>query len=162
MEKEGTVAVGEKAPLFTLPDQNGDEVSIERYRGKWVVLYFYPKDNTPGCTTEARDFTQFSGEFKKLNGVIFGVSPDSQKSHKNFCEKQNLNITLLSDPDRRVLEEYGVWKMKKMYGREVMGVERTTVLIDPDGRVSYVWPKVKVRGHAAAVKEKLSDLTKIG
>lgn len=162
MTERATIAVGEKAPVFTLPDQNGKFVNLEDYRGKWVVLYFYPKDNTPGCTTEAQDFTKYIGHFTKLDSVIFGVSPDSQKSHRNFCERKGLEITLLSDPDRGVLEQYGVWKMKKMYGRESMGVARSTFLIDPDGRVSFIWPKVKVKGHAEEVKGKLSELRKTG
>lgn len=157
MAEREKVAVGKKAPAFTLPDQNGKEVGIEEFRGKWVVLYFYPKDNTPGCTTEAQDFSRYKGEFAKLGAVILGVSADSQKSHKNFCEKRGLTITLLSDPERAVLEKYGVWKLKKMYGREVMGIERTTFLIDPGGKVSFLWPKVKVNGHAEEVKAKLAE-----
>lgn len=160
MGKKETISVGKKAPAFTLPNQDGKEVSIEDYRGKWVVLYFYPKDNTPGCTTEALDFSKLSGEYKKLNSVILGVSPDSQKSHKSFCEKRGLKITLLSDPDKSVLKKFGVWKLKKMYGRESMGVVRTTYLIDPEGTVAHTWPKVSVKGHAEKVKEKLAELKK--
>jgi peroxiredoxin Q/BCP len=162
MAEKGGLSVGKKAPSFTLPDQDGKDVKIDDFRGKWVVLYFYPKDNTPGCTTEAIDFTKNMEDFKKLDSVILGVSPDSQKSHKNFCEKQNLRVTLLSDSEKKVLKQYGAWQLKKMYGRESMGVVRSTYLIDPEGKLSHVWPKVKVKGHVEEVKNKLAELKKAG
>ena len=150
--------VGEKAPDFSLPDQNEKTVSLSQLQGKWVVLYFYPKDNTPGCTTEACDFTARYGEFSELDAEIFGVSPDTTKSHCNFIEKQNLVITLLSNPDHKVLESYGTWQRKSMYGREYMGVQRSTFLIDPEGKLAYIWPKVKVKGHVEEVQKKLAAL----
>ena len=150
--------VGDMAPDFSLPDQNEKAVSLGELKGKWVVLYFYPKDNTSGCTTEACDFTARYEEFSGLDAEILGVSPDSAKSHRNFIQKQNLGITLLSDPAHKALESYGVWQKKSMYGREYMGVVRSTFLIDPEGRLAYIWSKVKVKGHAEEVRKKLGEL----
>jgi peroxiredoxin Q/BCP len=150
--------VGDKAPDFSLADQNEMTVSLSELRGKWVVLYFYPKDNTPGCTAEACDFTASCGEFSRLDVEILGVSPDSAKSHRNFIQKQNLGITLLSDPDHKVLESYGAWQKKSMYGREYMGVQRSTFIIDAQGRLAYIWPKVTVKGHVEEVQKKLAEL----
>ncbi|MCB2171853.1 peroxiredoxin, partial [archaeon] len=127
-------------------------------KGKWVVLYFYPKDNTKGCTMEALEFTAAEDEFKAKNAVIIGVSPDSLKSHTNFRQKHDLSINLLSDTEKEVLETYGVWQKKKMYGREYMGVVRSTYLIDMEGKVAFVWPKVRVKGHVDNVLEKLSEI----
>lgn len=152
--------VGSKAPAFTLENQDGKKVSLKDFEGQWVVLYFYPKDNTPGCTTEACEFTEAMPNFKKLKSVVLGVSPDSVKSHQNFIAKQNLGITLLSDPDHRILEKYGVWQLKKNYGKEYLGVVRTTFLINPNGRIEHIWEKVKARGHAEAVGEFLAEATK--
>jgi peroxiredoxin Q/BCP len=121
-------------------------------------LYFYPKDNTPGCTTEACGFSEALPEFNDLDAVIFGVSPDSTKKHRNFIEKKDLDITLLSDEEKIVLESYGVWQLKKMYGREYMGVVRTTFIIDPDGVIQEVFNKVNVKGHVDAVKTRLQEL----
>ena len=154
------IEIGEKAKDFCLPNQDEVDICLRDLRGKWVVLYFYPKDNTPGCTTEACDFTQSLPNFEELDAVILGVSPDSPKKHRNFIEKKDLKITLLSDEDKKVLEDYGVWQLKKMCGREYMGVVRSTYLIDPEGKVAYRWDKVKVKGHAQAVKEKLEELKK--
>jgi len=154
------IEVGKKAKDFCLPNQDEVDICLRDLKGKWVVLYFYPKDNTPGCTTEACDFTQNLPSFEELDAVVLGVSPDSPKKHRNFIEKKDLKITLLSDEDKKVLEEYGVWQLKKMCGREYMGVVRTTYLIDPDGKVAYRWDKVKVKGHVEAVKEKLEELKK--
>lgn len=151
--KEGT-----KAPGFCLPDQNGREVCLKDFLGKWVVLYFYPKDNTSGCTKEAVGFSEAREEFEKLGAVILGVSPDSVRSHKNFEEKKGLKITLLSDKEHKVIEAYGAWQLKKMYGREYFGVVRSTYLIDPQGIIRHIWKKVKVAGHVEAVKEKLKEL----
>lgn len=149
---------GKKAPDFTLLNQDEKEVHLSDYKGKWVVLYFYPKDNTSGCTIEAIDFTEANPDFAGLDAVILGVSPDSCKSHRGFIEKQNLGITLLSDTGKEVLEKYGVWQEKSMYGRKYFGVVRSTFLIDPDGKIAAAWEKVKVKGHVDAVKEKLQEL----
>ena len=129
-------------------------------KDKWIVLYFYPKDNTSGCTLEAKDFTCALEEFEKLNAIVIGVSPDSIESHQKFIAKQSLNLTLLSDPDHDVLEKYGVWQLKKMYGREYYGVVRSTFLIDPEGKIEHIWPKVKVKGHVDDVKNVLIEKQK--
>jgi len=150
--------VDQKAIDFCLKNQDEIEICLKDLRGKWVVLYFYPKDNTPGCTTEACDFTNELEEFEALDGVILGVSPDSCQSHKKFIEKKSLKITLLCDEDKKVLKAYGAWGKKKMYGREHEGVIRTTYLIDPNGQIAYIWPKVRVKGHVESVKEKLKEL----
>jgi peroxiredoxin Q/BCP len=138
---------GKKAPDFKLKDQNGKSISLQDFKGKNVVLYFYPKDNTSGCTAEACDFRDEFPKFGKLNAVIIGISPDSSESHKKFAEKYNLPFILLSDEDKKVLEAYGVWKEKSMYGRKYMGVERTTVIIGADGKIKKIFHKVKVEGH---------------
>ncbi len=150
--------IGDSAPDFLLENQAGEKISLKQFEGKWVILYFYPKDNTSGCTVEAVEFTALKEELEKLNVVILGVSPDSAKSHLNFIGKKELGITLLSDPDHQVIETYGAWQLKKNYGREYYGVVRSTVLIDPEGKIAYVWPKVKAKGHAEAVKAKLEEL----
>jgi len=152
------IQVGEKAPDFCLPNQDMEEICLRDLRGSWVVLYFYPKDNTPGCTTEACDFTEALPDFTDLGATILGVSPDSPKKHQNFIAKKDLKITLLSDEDKAVLQAYSVWQLKKNYGREYMGVVRSTYLIDPDGNVAYVWEKVRVKGHVEAVKQKLAEM----
>jgi peroxiredoxin Q/BCP len=141
---------GEEAPNFTLETDDGREVSLNDYRGKSLVLYFYPKDGTPGCTREAIEFRDIVDEFEKEDAVILGVSKDSIKSHQRFKQKHNLPFTLLSDPEGKVLELYGVWKEKSMYGRTFMGVERTTFLINERGDVKKIYRKVKVDGHAQA------------
>ncbi len=150
--------VGEKAPNFCLPNQDSEEVCLRDLQGSWVILYFYPKDNTPGCTTEALDFTQKLPEFTELGAVVLGVSPDSVKKHQNFIAKKELGVTLLSDEDKSVLKEYGVWQLKKNYGREYMGVVRSTFIISPDGKIAAKWEKVRVKGHVEAVLEKLKEL----
>ncbi|MBS3147465.1 thioredoxin-dependent thiol peroxidase [Candidatus Woesearchaeota archaeon] len=142
---------GEKSIDFSLPNQDGKDVSLKDFKGKWLVLYFYPKDDTPGCTIEAIDFTRLIGEFEKKNAAVIGISPDDARSHCNFQEKHRLKITLLSDPSHKTLEKFGVWKEKSMYGRKYMGVERTTVLIDPKGVIKKVWNKVSVTDHAKDV-----------
>ncbi len=151
--------VGDKAPDFCLPDKDGNEVCLKDFRGKWVVLYFYPKDNTSGCTKEAVEFTEHLDEFASLNAVVLGVSKDSVKSHKNFAEKHGLKVTLLSDPEHKVIEQYGAWKLKKRYGREYYGTQRSTFLIDPDGVIRHIWPNVRVKGHVEAVLKKLKELS---
>ncbi|MBS9778701.1 MAG: thioredoxin-dependent thiol peroxidase [Campylobacteraceae bacterium] len=148
--------VGVKAPEFCLPNQDEVEMCLRDFKGKWVVLYFYPKDNTPGCTTEACEFTAAFPEFNSLNAVILGVSPDSPKKHRNFIEKKNLGITLLSDEEKQVCELYKVWQLKKMCGREYMGVVRSTFLINPVGEIVKTWDKVRVKGHVQSVKEAIT------
>lgn len=150
--------VGNKAPQFSLLDTNENEVSLDDFSGKWLVLYFYPKDNTSGCTAEAIAFTSRSKEFEKQNAVVLGISPDSCKSHQNFTKKHGLKVNLLSDPEKETLKDYGVWQKKKLYGREYMGVVRTTYLIDPNGKIAEIWEKVKVDGHADEVLKKLAEL----
>ena len=136
---------GTKAPEFCLPNQDSVEICLRDLKGKWIVLYFYPKDNTPGCTTEACDFTAAIPDFEGLNAVILGVSADSPKRHQNFIEKQNLEITLLSDEETNMMQDYGVWQLKKNYGREYMGIVRSTCIINPQGEIAAVWENVKVR-----------------
>jgi len=155
----GVVEAGQKAPEFCLLDDNGNRVCLADFKGKWVVLYFYPKDSTPGCTREALDFSEKLSEFEKLNAVVIGISPDSIDSHRKFKEKKGLKVKLLSDEDRKTVKAYGVWQKKKNFGREYYGVVRTTYLIDAEGKVAFVWKKVKVKGHADAVLEKLKELT---
>lgn len=149
---------GENALKFCLVDGDEEEICLESYRGRWVVLYFYPKDNTSGCTREAMDFTEALGALNALGAEVLGISRDSPESHRKFAEKHNLKIKLLSDPDHKVMEAYGVWALKKMYGREAYGVVRSTFLIDPDGRIAQVWRFVKVKGHVDAVVKSLKDL----
>jgi peroxiredoxin Q/BCP len=150
--------IDEKAPDFCLPNQDDIEICLRDLRGKWVVLYFYPRDNTPGCTTQACDFTQAAPDFSELDAVILGVSADSTKKHRNFIEKKDLGITLLSDEDTTVMQEYGVWQLKKNYGKEYMGIVRTTFIINPDGVIKAIFPKVRVKEHVAKVKEELQKL----
>lgn len=150
--------VGSLAPDFCLPDQDGQEVCLHDLRGRWVVLYFYPKDNTSGCTLEAIQFTQHLDAFQERGATVIGVSPDPPPTHRRFAEKHNLRVRLLSDPEHRVLEQYGVWQKKRRYGKEYWGVARTTFLIDPEGRIAWVWPNVKVQGHAEEVLSTLIAL----
>ena len=143
--------VGKKAPAFTLPTDGGKKVQLSKLKGQKVVVYFYPKDMTPGCTTEAIDFTALAGAFEKANTVVIGISKDSVERHDKFIAKHDLNLILASDEDGEVCEKYGVWQEKKMYGKTFMGIVRATLLIDEAGKVAEVWPKVKVKGHAEAV-----------
>jgi len=145
------LSVGDMAPEFSLPGDGGSTVSLSSHRGKKVVLYFYPKDDTSGCTKEAIEFNGLKAEFTKANTVIIGMSPDSPKSHDKFKAKYDLTFPIAADENKKALEAYGVWVEKSMYGRKYMGVERTTVLIGTDGKILAVWPKVKVDGHAAEV-----------
>ncbi|NLT51126.1 MAG: thioredoxin-dependent thiol peroxidase [Ignavibacteria bacterium] len=147
----------DKAPDFTLTDMDGNQISLNQFSGKKVVLYFYPKDMTSGCTQEACDFRDSHPEFNKLNAVVLGVSPDDAKSHKKFSDKYNLPFTLLSDSEKKVVEAYGVWKEKSMYGKKYMGVERTTFLIDENGIIKKIFPKVKVTGHIEELIEALKS-----
>ena len=150
---------GDKAPDFCLPDTNNNVVCLNNFKGKWVVLYFYPKDNTSGCTKEAKEFTELLPEFEALNAYILGVSKDSPKSHQKFVEKHELKVHLLSDEDHKVLEQYGAWRLKKNYGREYYGTVRSTYLIDPEGNIAHVWSKVaRASGHAEKVLQTLKKL----
>jgi len=142
---------GTKAPAFSLPATGGTDISLDSLRGRKVVLYFYPKDDTSGCTLEAQNFQALRKEFEAADTEIVGVSPDSLKSHDKFRSKYDLAFPLASDEDKAMLEAYGVWVEKSMYGRKYMGVERTTVLIDRDGTIAKIWNKVKVPGHAEEV-----------
>ncbi len=152
------IEVGQKAPEFCLPNQDNIEICLRDLKGKWVVLYFYPKDLTPGCTTEACEFTEALPDFEGLDAIILGVSPDSVQKHQKFIEKKDLKITLLSDEDKEVLKAYGAWGPKKLYGKEYEGVIRSTFIIDPEGKIAAVWPKVRVKGHVEAVKQRLEEL----
>lgn len=146
-------AVGATAPDFTLPTQGNGSVTLSALQGQNVVLYFYPKDDTPGCTIEAKDFRDLMGDFKTANTVIIGLSKDDVKSHDKFVEKFCLPFTLASDTDGAVCEAYGTWVEKSMYGKKYMGIDRVTFLIGKDGKIAKTWPKVKVEGHAAEVLE---------
>ncbi|MBN1786035.1 MAG: peroxiredoxin [Candidatus Methanofastidiosa archaeon] len=152
------VKVGEPAPEFCLTDQEGDEFCLKDGAGQWLVLYFYPKDGTQGCTMEALDFTANIDAFASLGAKVFGISPDPSKSHLKFIDKNDLRLTLLSDEGHGVLSNYGVWQKKKMYGKEYEGVVRSTFIIGPDGRVRWKWEKVKVSGHVGEVLGKLKEL----
>ncbi|MBA4798783.1 MAG: thioredoxin-dependent thiol peroxidase [Rhizobiales bacterium] len=145
------LTAGDMAPDFSLPRNGGGTISLSDFAGKPVVLYFYPKDDTSGCTTEAIDFSGLAGEFEKIGATVIGVSPDSVKSHDKFAAKHNLSVVLAADEEHKALEAYGVWKEKSMYGKTYMGVERSTFLIDKAGKVAEIWRKVKVPGHAEAV-----------
>jgi len=149
--------VGQPAPDFSLPDENGTMVSLDDFRGKKLVLYFYPKDSTPGCTAQAKGFTALLPEFDKAGAVVVGASKDSMKRHQNFIAKQNLGLSLLSDEDGTLCEAYTVWVMKKLYGREYMGIERATFLIDETGIIQNIWRKVKVKGHVEQVLKTITS-----
>jgi peroxiredoxin Q/BCP len=152
------LTIGGTAPDFTLPRNGEGTVTLSKLQGKAVILYFYPKDDTSGCTAEAIDFSALGGEFEATNAVVIGISPDSVKSHDKFAAKHALSVMLAADEEKKVVEAYGVWKEKSMYGKKYMGVERTTFLIAPDGKIAEVWNKVKVAGHAQAVLEAVKKL----
>lgn len=151
---------GEKAPAFTLQNAFEDEVSLSEFNGKWLILYFYPKDNTPGCTLEAMDFSQNKKYFEQLNAHVVGVSKDSCRSHQNFIDKKGLTITLLSDPDSLAAKTYGVYAPKKFMGREFLGTIRSTFIIGPKGVIRKVYVPVKAKGHAEKVLQDLQMLQK--
>ena len=157
-EKKIELKVGDMAPDFCLPDKDNAEVCLKDFKEKYTVVYFYPKDNTPGCTTEAIGFTGILPDLQKLDANVVGISPDSPESHRKFAEKKNLKVTLLSDPEKKVLKKYGAWGLNKFRGKEYMGVIRSTFLVDPKGKIAHVWPKVSVKGHAEEVKSKLIEL----
>jgi peroxiredoxin Q/BCP len=148
---------GRKAPAFNLPSSTGGKLSLEDLAGKYVILYFYPRDDTPGCTTEANDFNKALRKINARDAVVLGVSKDSIESHCKFADKYKLKFPLLSNPDGKMLEKYGAWGEKNMYGKKSMGIIRSTVLIGPDGKVLKHFPKVKVTGHVEAVIEALND-----
>jgi len=150
--------IGDVIPAFCVPNQDEEEICFRDIKGRWAVLYFYPKDNTPGCTTEACDFTEALPDFSSLEAIILGVSPDSPRKHRNFIEKKALKITLLADEDKSLCKSFGMWQLKKFMGREYMGVVRSTFLIAPNGTLAYKWEKVRVKGHVIEVKEKLQEL----
>jgi len=152
------VSVGDVAPEFTALDQYEQPLSLRDYRGKWVVLYFYPKDNTSGCTRQACAFRDATQSIADAGAVVIGVSPDSVRSHRSFTEKHNLPFRLVADTDHQIAEQYGVWKEKKLYGRTYYGNERTTFIIAPDGQIAAIFPKVKVDGHVEEVLETLRTL----
>ena len=153
-----TLEVGSKAPNFTLPNQNGDSIRLDDFTGRWLVVYFYPRDDTPGCTIEAKEFTDSKKYFEVNGATIMGVSPDNEAKHCKFIDKHGLKIDLLADCEKSMLSDYGVWQEKSMYGKTYMGVVRTTYLIDPDGNIAEAWTKVKAKGHADAVLKRLIDI----
>jgi peroxiredoxin Q/BCP len=153
-----TITVGKKAPAFTLKDDQGGTVKLSDFLGQWVVLYFYPKDDTPGCTVEACEFTKEIAAFEKLGTVVLGCSPDLPEKHEKFIAKHKLKLRLLSDPEHKILEKYGAWGEKNLYGKVSLGTLRSTVLIDPKGNVAHHWAKVKAAGHAEQVRSKLAEL----
>jgi peroxiredoxin Q/BCP len=146
---------GEKAPGFELADSQGNTVRLKDFAGKTVILYFYPKDDTPGCTIEAREFSDLSPAFAEKDAVVFGISADTVESHDSFSCKYDLKVRLLSDPDHAAIEPYGAWQEKNRYGRRSMGIQRSTVIVGPDGTVRRVWPKVNAAGHARAVLDSI-------
>ena len=155
-KEEKMLSTGDPAPDFTLSDADGNPVSLSDFKGQKVVLYFYPKDNTPGCTKEACGFRDARDDYMEANAVVIGVSPDSEKSHQRFREKYDLPFLLLADPERQAIEGYDVWKEKNMYGKKYMGVERSTFIIDEDGILLEILRKVKVDGHVQSVLASLS------
>lgn len=150
--------ISKKAIEFCLPNQDGIQICLRDFSQKWIILYFYPKDSTPGCTTQACDFTQNLDFFENLNAVIIGISPDSAKKHQNFIAKQNLKHILLSDEEKTTIQDYGVWQKKKMCGREYMGVVRSTFIINPQGEIVKEYLNVKVKNHVNLVKDDLQAL----
>jgi len=150
--------VGKKAPTFTLPDDTQTKRKLSDHAGGWVVLYFYPKADTPGCTTQACEFTDSIKDFEKLDATIIGISPDQPEALAKFRKKYKLKVELLGDVDKQVMPKYGAWGEKNMYGRITVGVKRSTVIIDPKGKVAHHWKSVKAKGHAAKVAERLEEL----
>jgi thioredoxin-dependent peroxiredoxin len=151
--------VGEKAPAFCLPDKDDKEICLKDFAGRWVVLYFYPKDQTPGCTKEACEFSERLGDFTGLDAVVLGVSADSTASHRKFAAKYKLAMDLLSDPKHETIAAYGAWQPKKIMGKEFLGTVRSTFIVNPMGNVAYIWPSVNPWGHADEVRTKLAELT---
>lgn len=152
------LAIGELAPDFTLPASTGKNISLSDFRGRKIVLYFYPKDNTPTCTTESCDFRDYNGKFARAKAKVIGISPDEVKSHLKFIDKYELPFPLLADTEHEVCEQYGVWQEKSMYGRKYMGVVRSTFLIDEEGKLVREWRSVKVKGHVEEVLEAVKEI----
>jgi thioredoxin-dependent peroxiredoxin len=152
------IIAGRKAPSLRLEDADGRKVSLADLSGRWVILYFYPRDDTPGCTTEACDFSSQVDDLAGANAVVVGVSPDDRASHERFIAKHGLRVRLLSDPGRDAMKAYGAWGKKTMYGKTTEGVIRSTVIIDPEGKVAHHWPRVQAKGHAEKVLSKLKEL----
>lgn len=158
-ESNTALQPGDRAPAFAAKATDGSLVRLSQFKGRFAVVYFYPKDDTPGCTTEAKEFRDVLPEIEAAGGVLLGISPDSTDSHCKFSEKFGLNFLLLSDEDHAIAEKYGVWVEKSLYGRKFMGVQRATFLIDPKGKIAQVWPKVRPQGHAELVLKALVDLS---
>jgi len=150
--------IGSTAPDFTLKDQDDNSITLSALKGKWVVLYFYPRDLTPGCTKEACNFQEALPDFKSLNAEIIGVSKDTVKTHRKFADKHNLDFTLVSDEEGIVCEDYGVWQKKSLYGKSYMGIVRSTFIIDPQGKIAKVYPKVSVKEHHTEVEQAIKSL----
>ena len=150
--------IGQLAPKFTASNRDGDQLSLQDFNGQWLALYFYPKDNTPGCTTEAIEFSTKLPEFQLLNAQIIGISTDSIASHGKFIDKYQLGIILLSDPEHEIAEQYGVWQLKKFMGKEYLGIVRSTFIIDPTGNIAHIWSNVRVKNHADNVLTELKKL----
>jgi peroxiredoxin Q/BCP len=151
---------GQKAPDFSLPAVSGKTVSLKDYKGKWVIVYFYPKDDTPGCTIEAKEFTDSISEFAELGTDILGISADTPESHIKFAKKHELKLKLLSDVEKKALVAYGAWGIKKMYGKEYWGILRSTFLVNPEGNIARAWYNVKVKGHVAEIKKTIEELSR--
>lgn len=143
--------IGSLAPLFSLPNQDGKEVVLADFRGQWVVVYFYPKDDTPGCTVEACSFRDGMAELAKHNIEVLGISKDTVTSHKKFADKYELNFSILADPEHEVIENYGAWQEKSMFGKKYMGIVRSTFIVNPEGKITEIYPKVTLQGHETAV-----------
>ena len=152
------IEIGDKLPTFSLPLSNGKTINSKDLLGKRFILYFYPKDNTPGCTNQAKDFSNKLKDFKKLKTEVIGISKDSLKTHKNFINKHNLKILLGSDEEIDIIKKFGVWVEKNMYGRNYMGIQRSTFIIDANSKIFFSWEKVKVKGHVDEVIEKLKEV----
>lgn len=150
--------IGQTAPAFSLPDQQGKIHNLADYNGKWVVLYFYPKDDTPGCTKQACDFRDHKGHLEQMGAAVVGVSADEVESHDKFHDKYGLNFPLLADPERKTIEAYGAWGQKNVFGKIIQGILRQTFLIDPQGKIAKVWEKVDVENHVAEVEAALNEL----
>ncbi len=150
--------IGKRAPAFTLFDDTGAKRTLADLKGKWVVLYFYPRADTPGCTTQACEFTEAIKDFEQLDAAIVGISPDAPEALAKFRAKHKLKVELLADADKKVMPKYGAWGEKHLYGKKTVGVKRSTVIVDPSGRVAHHWKSVKAAGHAAKVAQKLAEL----
>ena len=153
------VEINSPAPSFSAPNAQGQRISLSDFAGQWLIFYFYPKDNTSGCTTEAIAFSEKLAEFAALNAKIVGVSPDSEISHGKFIEKHQLTIELISDPDHEITDAYGAWGLKKFMGKEYMGIIRSTFLIDPSGKIAKIWSNVRVKGHVDKVLQSLQGVS---